>query len=120
MIILPWRLGQIDRANTHPCLHAGRIRGIDKTNSVALGSTPTAAAQLTDQDDFGATCTTETQAVLACAQKTCPEVTVGAVAPWTQDSCSIPGCDTSTCFGIKKCGIVSCRAEIKFDRLVDA
>ena len=80
----------------------------------------TAAAQLTDQDDFGATCTTETQAVLACAQKTCPEVTVGAVAPWTQDSCSIPGCDTSTCFGIKKCGIVSCRAEIKFDRLVDA
>ena len=80
----------------------------------------TAAAQLTDQDDFGATCTTETQAVLACAQKTCPEVTVGAVAPWTQDSCSVPGCDTSTCFGIKKCGIVSCRAEIKFDRLVDA
>ena len=25
-----------------------------------------------------------------------------------------------TCFGIKKCGIVQCRAEIKFDQLVDA
>ena len=80
----------------------------------------TAAAQLTDQDDFGATCTTETQAVLACAQKTCPDVTVGASAPWTQDSCSVPGCDTSTCQGIKDCGAVQCRAKIKFDKLLDA
>ena len=67
--------------------------------------------QLNPDDDFGRTCTKETEAVLACHQKTCPDVTFdGRAVPWLNpgDGCSVPGCDMSTCDGIKACQEIQC------------
>ena len=65
--------------------------------------------QLNPDDDFGRTCTKETEDVLACHQKNCPDVTFdGRAVPWIDGGCSVPGCDMSTCAGITTCEQIQC------------
>ena len=67
--------------------------------------------------NFGATCANETQAVLDCQERTCPNVTMIEGSPFSYlfggGRCYINDypCDTS-CEGIVDCGLVKSRAVI--------
>ena len=67
--------------------------------------------------NFGATCANETQAVLDCHERTCPNVTMIEDSPFSYlfngGRCYINDypCDTS-CEGIVDCGLVKSRAVI--------